>query len=108
MQPPLTSRTQQVIFGGRIGMAASKKKKTPDNLMEIPGYPGLYTPITVTRNPKKEKALWAKILRDARWLRSGTLADRLISLNKPFLIERLFSVELPHPALRSRTSVPAP
>ena len=58
-------------------MAASRKKKTPDNLKEIAGHPGLYTPIIVTRDPKKEKALWAKILRDARKLRSGTLAERL-------------------------------
>ncbi len=60
-------------------MAVAKKKKAPDNLKEIAGHPGLYTPITVTRNPKKEKALWAKILRDARKLRSGTLAERLIN-----------------------------
>ena len=59
-------------------MAVSKKNATPENLKEIAGHPGLYTPITVTRNPKKEKALWAKILRDARKLRSGTLIDRLI------------------------------
>jgi hypothetical protein len=59
-------------------MAASKKNATPQNLKEIVGHPGLYTPITVTRNPRKEKALWAKILRDARKLRSGTLLDRLI------------------------------
>jgi len=59
-------------------MAASKKNGTPENLKEIAGHPGLYTPITVTRNPKKEKALWAKILRDARKLRSGTLIDKLI------------------------------
>lgn len=59
-------------------MAVSKKKATPQNLKEIAGHPGLYSPITVTRNPKKERALWAKILRDARKLRSGTLVDRLI------------------------------
>jgi hypothetical protein len=62
----------------RIVMAVSKKKAAPQNLKEIAGHPGLYSPITVTRNPKKEKALWAKILRDARKLRSGTLVDRLI------------------------------
>jgi len=59
-------------------MAVSKKNATPQNLKEIAGHPGLYSPITVTRNPKMEKALWAKILRDARKLRSGTLVDRLI------------------------------
>ena len=59
-------------------MAIPKKKATPPNLKEIAGHPGLYTPITVTRNPRKEKALWAKILRDARNLRRGTLLDRLI------------------------------
>jgi hypothetical protein len=59
-------------------MAASKKNATPQNLKEIAGHPGLYSPITITRNPKKERALWAKILRDARKLRSGTLVDRLI------------------------------
>jgi hypothetical protein len=59
-------------------MAVSKKNTTPQNLKEIAGHPGLYSPITVTRNPKKERALWAKILRDARKLRSGTLVDRLI------------------------------
>jgi hypothetical protein len=60
-------------------MMAQKKNGTPDNLREIAGHPGLYTPIVVTRNPKKEKALWAKILRDARKLRSGTLAEKLIN-----------------------------
>ncbi|MGA2763493.1 MAG: hypothetical protein ABSG17_09025 [Spirochaetia bacterium] len=60
-------------------MAVPRKKKAPDNLKEIAGHPGLYTPINVTRNPKKEKALWAKILRDARKLRSGTLAERLFN-----------------------------
>jgi hypothetical protein len=56
----------------------SSKKRIPDNLKEIPGHPGLYSPINITRDPKKEKALWAKILRDARKLRSGTLVERLI------------------------------
>ncbi len=60
-------------------MAASNRKKNSDNLKEIDGHPGLYIPITVTRNPKKEKALWAKIVRDARKLRSGTLAERLLN-----------------------------
>ena len=55
-------------------MAASKKNSTPQNLREIAGHPGLYTPIAVTRNPRKEKALWAKILRDARKLRAERLA----------------------------------
>jgi hypothetical protein len=62
----------------RNGMAVSKKNATPQNLKEMAGHPGLYTPITVTRNARKEKALWAKILRDARSLRRGTLLDRLI------------------------------
>jgi hypothetical protein len=60
-------------------MMAQKKNGTADNLREIAGHPGLYRPIVVTRNPKKEKALWAKILRDARKLRSGTLAEKLIN-----------------------------
>jgi hypothetical protein len=63
---------------GRDGMAVSKKNATPQNLRAIAGHPGLYSPIAITRNPKKEKALWAKILRDARKLTSGTLIDKLI------------------------------
>ena len=55
-------------------MAASRKNSTPQNLKEIAGHPGLYTPITVTRNPRKEKALWARILRDARKLTNERLA----------------------------------
>jgi hypothetical protein len=61
-------------------MAASKKNATPQNLKEIAGHPGLYTPITVTRNPRKEKALWAKILRDARKLRAERLAREALFL----------------------------
>ena len=57
---------------------SQRKNAVPTNLKPVAGYPGLYTPITVTRNPKKEKALWAKILRDARKLTSGTLMDKLI------------------------------
>ena len=66
-------------MNSRNRMTGQKKNGTPDNLKEIAGHPGLYTPITVTRNPKKEKAFWARILRDARKLRSGTLAERLIN-----------------------------
>jgi hypothetical protein len=61
-------------------MAAPKKNATLQNLKEIAGHPGLYTPITVTRNARKEKALWAKILRDARKLRAERLARESLFL----------------------------
>ena len=60
-------------------MAARKKAKN-NNLKPLPGHPGLYTPITVTRNPRKEKALWAKILRDARKLTNERLAREALLL----------------------------
>ena len=59
---------------------AARKKAKHNNLKPIPGYPGLYTPITVTRNPRKEKALWAKILRGARKLRAERLAREALFL----------------------------
>lgn len=54
-------------------MGKSKKDSRRTNLKAIPGRPGMYTFITVTRDPKKEKALLAKIDRDARKLRNHTL-----------------------------------
>jgi hypothetical protein len=54
-------------------MAASKKAKYK-NLKPVPGYPGLYTPIIVTRNPKKEKAFLEKVMRGAEELRAERLA----------------------------------
>jgi hypothetical protein len=60
-------------------MAASKKNLKRTNLKEIPGRPGLYTFVTVTRNPKKEKALLSKIFRDARKLRSNSLVSKFVN-----------------------------
>ena len=54
-------------------MAASKKTKN-NNLKPIPGRPGLYTPIMVTRNPKKEKAFLEKVMRGAEELMAERLA----------------------------------
>jgi len=59
-------------------MPATKKNGLHSNLKEIAGRPGLYTPLNVTRNPRKEKALWARILRDARKMNGGRLSERLI------------------------------
>ncbi len=56
-----------------------KKAKTEnlDNLEPIPGRPGMYTVVTITHDRKKEKALMAKIERDARKLRENTYLARL-------------------------------
>jgi hypothetical protein len=54
-------------------MAASKKAKN-NNLKPIPGRPDLYTFVTVTRNPKKEKAFLEKVMRGAEELRTERLA----------------------------------
>ena len=61
-----------------MAMAVSKQKRKYRNLREIPGYPGLYTPITVTRDARREKAMVAKIKRNAqkifdRYLETGIL-----------------------------------
>jgi hypothetical protein len=54
-------------------MAGSKKIKK-SNLKPIPGHPGLYTFITITRDPKKEKAFLKKVMRGAEKLRIERLA----------------------------------
>jgi len=58
------------------------KAKVLDNLEEIPGRPGMYTVITITHDRKKEKALMAKIERDARKLRENTYLARLLAKSK--------------------------
>jgi hypothetical protein len=52
-------------------MAGSKIRKS--NLKQIAGHPGLYTFIDVSRDPRKEKALLNKVIRDAAMLRSQPL-----------------------------------
>jgi len=44
-------------------MAASKAKHS--NLKKIPGHPGVYTFVQITRDPRAEKTLLDKIARDA-------------------------------------------
>ena len=46
----------------------AKKNRIPENMKEIPGHPGLYTPVEITRDPRKEKALWTKIMKGAEKL----------------------------------------
>lgn len=60
-------------------MAASKKNSKHTNLKAIPGRPGMYTFVNVTRDPKREKALLAKIDRDARKLRSNSLVSKFVN-----------------------------
>jgi hypothetical protein len=62
-------------------MAGSKKKaKKTSNLKPIPGYPGLYTFIAITRDPKKEKIFLEKVMRDAEKLRIERLAREALFL----------------------------
>jgi hypothetical protein len=60
-------------------MAGTRKNGELANLKEIEGHPGLYTFINISRNPRKEKALLAKIARDARKLREETYTARIPS-----------------------------
>jgi hypothetical protein len=59
-------------------MAGSNNKAKSSNLKKIPGHPGLYTFITVTRDPKKNKAFLKKIIRDAEKLKAERLANELL------------------------------
>jgi hypothetical protein len=60
-------------------MAASKKA-TNGNLKPIPGRPGLYTFVTVTRDPRKERAFLKKVMRGAEVLRAERLAREALLL----------------------------
>jgi hypothetical protein len=60
-------------------MAVAKKNGKLANLREIKGHPGLYTFIDISRNPRKEKALLARIARDASKLREQTYITRSLS-----------------------------
>lgn len=60
-------------------MAGTKKNGELANLREIEGHPGLYTFIDISRNPRKEKALLARIARDAKKLREETYIARSLS-----------------------------
>jgi hypothetical protein len=51
-------------------MSNSKRRVRHSNLKKIPGYPGLFTFVQISRNPRKEKALLEKISRDAARLRN--------------------------------------
>ena len=57
-------------------MAKNSKVAKPSNLRKIQGRPGLYTFVEISHNPRKEKALLAKIERDARKLREQTYVVR--------------------------------
>ena len=60
-------------------MAKTRKNGELANLRKIEGHPGLYTFIDIRHNPRKEKALLAKIARDARKLREETYITRNLS-----------------------------
>ncbi len=55
-------------------MAGTNKNAKSSNLKKIPGQPGFYTFVTIERNPRKEKAFIAKVLKDARKLERERLA----------------------------------
>jgi hypothetical protein len=57
-------------------MARTKSNSKNTNLKKLAGHPGLYTFVNVTRDPKRENALWAKIVRDAKKIDSGSLLGR--------------------------------
>jgi hypothetical protein len=56
-------------------MSGTRRIKKQSNLKKLTGHPGLYTFVSITHDIKKEKALWAKIVRDARKLRNQILAN---------------------------------
>ncbi len=60
-------------------MPGKRKATRLDNLREIRGHPGLYTFVDISHNSKKERALLAKIVRDARKLREQTYVARIAS-----------------------------
>ncbi len=60
-------------------MAGNGKNAKLSNLRKIEGHPGLYTIVEVSHNPRKEKALLAKIARDAEKLRENTYLARSLS-----------------------------
>ena len=57
-------------------MAGTKQNAMQTNLKEIAGHPGLYTFITVSRDPRKEKALLRKVSRDAKKLGDQSVVAR--------------------------------
>ncbi len=60
-------------------MAGNGKSARLGNLRKIEGHPGFYTIIEVSHNPRKEKALLAKIARDAKKLRENTYLARFLT-----------------------------
>jgi len=60
-------------------MAKNDKNAKLSNLKPIKGHPGLYTVIEVSHNPQREKALMARIARDAEKRREETYLFRILA-----------------------------